>query len=136
MPTFPSQGDYPQGSIFGRSLVLRIEETYKALSQLRNRKPNETTISHFHERLRGSEQIASRTEEIFSRDFLAFVKVFNSELPMDHPENYYTEREWRKFQNLVFEPSDVCTIVVAANFQERLGEKFPEYKSSIKSVEL
>jgi hypothetical protein len=135
MPIFPSQGDHPQGSIFGRSLVLRIEETYKALSGLGNPKPNETT-SYFHESLHTSEKIVSRTEEIFSRDFLAFVKVFNSELPTDHPENYYTEREWRKYQNFVFEPNEVCTIVVASRFRKRLVKEFPQYKNRIKQIKL
>lgn len=31
---------------------------------------------------------------------LAFVKRFEVDLPIDHPQNYYMEREWRKFGNL------------------------------------
>ena len=31
----------------------------------------------------------------FELQFLAYLKPFNSDLPHDHRDNYYAEREWR-----------------------------------------
>lgn len=37
---------------------------------------------------------------LIEKDYLAFVKFWNVDLPDDHEENFYLEREWRKFGDL------------------------------------
>lgn len=37
---------------------------------------------------------------LITRDLQAFLKFWNVDHPDDHPENFYMEREWRKFGNL------------------------------------
>ena len=43
-------------------------------------------------------------DDAFVQHFLAYIKPFNSELADNDPNNFYSEREWRKFGNLLFQP--------------------------------
>ena len=56
---------------------------------------------------------------------LAFVKTFNVNLPIDHPENYYMEREWRKFGNLPLH-MPLREIIAPADCIEELRNDFPQ----------
>lgn len=62
---------------------------------------------------------------LLERDFLAFLVPFDSDLPLDHPENYYMEREWRKYGYLYFRPDDVEHIWVVAGYADRLVSDIP-----------
>jgi hypothetical protein len=66
-------------------------------------------------------------DSVLLQNFLAFIKPFDADLPDDHPENYYLEREWRKLGNLVFQPEDVSRVVVARGFESRLQADAPAY---------
>lgn len=68
---------------------------------------------------------------LLMKDFLAFIKPFNSELPHNHPNNYYTEREWRKYGNMQFEEKQVSRIIVAEGFKSSAQADFPEYEGRI-----
>jgi hypothetical protein len=117
--------------ISGRPLILRIEQTYKALFDLSKETSKEETMRGFNQPPRSREEAIEETETIFSAHFLGFLKVFNSELPEDHPNNYYMEREWRKFGNLRFEPHDVQSVVVANGYREVLESHLPIYRGRI-----
>lgn len=43
---------------------------------------------------------ADEASSLITRDVQAFLKFWDVDLPEDHPENFYMEREWRKFGNL------------------------------------
>jgi hypothetical protein len=77
------------------------------------------------------EEACSLMADVVTRDFLAFLKPFNSDLPEDRRDNFYMEREWRKFQNLKFEPADVRTIVVEADFVDRLKHEMPTFAEGV-----
>jgi hypothetical protein len=70
-------------------------------------------------------------DDIFTHYFLAFIKPFNSELPDDHPNNYYFEREWRKLGNLPFRPQEVARVLVARDYAKRLKTERPVYANKI-----
>ena len=65
------------------------------------------------------------------KDFLAFIKPFNSELPHNHPNNFYMEREWRKYGNMKFETAQVSRVVVAKGYKEQAAKDFPAYEDRI-----
>lgn len=75
-------------------------------------------------------------ESSFTHHFLAFIKPFNSELPDDHPDNYYTEREWRKFCNLRFQPQEVKRVTVAREYTERFIKERPDYSNRVLALPL
>lgn len=120
--------------ISGRPLILRIDQIYKALFELSRETSKEETTRGFSQPPRSREETVEETETIFSAHFLGFLKVFNADLPNDHPKNYYMEREWRKFGNLCFEPHDVQTILVADGYKEQSEDKFPVYRGRILRV--
>lgn len=74
-------------------------------------------------------------EAIVEKYFLSFLKPFNSELDVDDPENFYMEREWRKYGKLMFSPEDVVAVVVANGFGPLMTEAFPKYAHKIIEIE-
>lgn len=70
-------------------------------------------------------------DDAFTQQFLAFIKPFNSELPDHDPNNFYLEREWRRFGNLRFQPSEVSSILVASNYVHRLRNDRRSYSDKV-----
>lgn len=73
-------------------------------------------------------------DDFLTNDIFAFMKVFDSDLTDDGPENYYMEREWRLPGNLKFQMEDVANVIVHKNFVERLAHDRPAYASKIISA--
>jgi hypothetical protein len=63
--------------------------------------------------------------------FFNFVKFYDEGLPADHPENYYMEREWRIFGNLVFGLGDVRRVIFPVHFARRFRDDLPDYFGEI-----
>jgi hypothetical protein len=58
---------------------------------------------------------------------LAFVKPFDSSEPEDSVNNYYMEREWRVFGDVLFAVDDVARIILPAAYADRFRGEFPDY---------
>ena len=69
-----------------------------------------------------------KAEHAIALRVLAFVKPYESTLDDSDPRYYYSEREWRKLGNLLFEPTDVIRIVVHSTFLERAEEELAPYR--------
>jgi hypothetical protein len=80
------------------------------------------------------DEVVSATRSVYEKDFLAFVKPFDPHLTDDHPDNYYMEREWRKYGNLRCGPDDVTRVVVERSFAERARQEFPQFAEKITSL--
>ena len=70
-------------------------------------------------------------ESTFHKDFLAFLKFYDGDLPVEDPEYYYAEREWRKFGVLGLELT-LREIVVPATYEQALVECFPQHADKIR----
>jgi hypothetical protein len=119
-------------SIYGRSLLRDIEAAVKSFKEqvVENQQQIEPR-SRTLDKPRTPEEAIAAIHTILLKDFLAFIKPFNSELPNDHPSNYYMEREWRKYGNMKFEADQVSRILVAKGYKEQTIEKYPVYEDRV-----
>ena len=128
-------GDW-QG-IYGSSMIRDIEAIYKGFAAL-----YENRLANVEKPLSRRLGVIPTTEEetlqglksMIEMDFLAFLKPFNSELSPSDPENYYMEREWRKFANLRFSFSDVLTVYVARGYKMPLAHAFPTLAARVLEI--
>ena len=73
-------------------------------------------------------------DRILVKDVLAFIKPFDSTLPDNHRDNYYMEREWRKFGNMLFKPGDIIRVVVAKGYKQRVQAEFPDLADKVSEI--
>jgi hypothetical protein len=132
MPMQPSDPQRGWGTIHCEALLHDLEQIWRGFrehlidpiaagsrSRSLGRKPH------------SPEAAAMAMDDVFTQQFLAFIKPFNSELPNDHPNNFYLEREWRKFGNLGFQPRDVMHVIVEPDYIERLKKERPAYSDKV-----
>lgn len=72
-----------------------------------------------------------KAEHTLALRVLAYIKPYESTLDDTDPRYYYSEREWRKLGNLVFEANDVVRVVVDRSFVERAKNDLPKFKDII-----
>ncbi|MEK6284005.1 MAG: hypothetical protein AABN95_26955 [Acidobacteriota bacterium] len=70
-------------------------------------------------------------DDAFTQQFLAFIKPFNSELPDNDPNNFYLEREWRRYGNLRFQPDDVSRVLTERSYVDRLKSERAVYANKV-----
>ena len=63
----------------------------------------------------------------------AYVKIFDSELPENSPENFYMEREWRCLQNVEFTLDDIVNVYMPESeiMSEIFIKQFPKLSNKI-----
>ena len=116
-------------SILGKAFLRHVEATYRGYrEQVLDKLGREPTRTFAHGAKPSSPTEAiSALDSIFVRDFLAFLKPFDSELPDDHPDQFYAEREWRKYANLLFKPEQVRRVLVADGYRGRVEKDLPQF---------
>lgn len=67
---------------------------------------------------------------------LSYIKFFDHNLPDDHEENYYFEREWRIVGNLKFRMSDIKRILIPNNYAGQFRKDFPQYYGQLTFADL
>jgi len=122
-----------RGSPFGAELLRDIEEVYRGFRiHILERVDRSGHVTRTFGRLPASEQeAASAMDSVFTRDFLAYLKPYDSDLTEDHLEHYYAEREWRKFGNQRFTSCDALGIMVAPGYEGRAARELPQYNGRI-----
>jgi hypothetical protein len=63
-----------------------------------------------------------------------YLKFYDPALPLDHPDNYYMEREWRVNGRVKFAVSDLQRVLVPPEYIERTLDRFPELGSALTPV--
>ncbi len=120
----------------GKTLLADIEQTWRGFDEL---VAEPLFIESFSHRLGDKpltrEDAIRRMNYLFKEQFLAFIKPFNAELPEDHPDNFYLEREWRKYGYLSFTPDKVVKVLVATDFVDRLKAERPAYTDKVYGID-
>ncbi len=73
-------------------------------------------------------------QSVFQLHILSFIKPFNSNLAEEHSDNYYMEREWRKFGNLRFKPENVESVIVDDAYVQQFKKDRPKYAGRVISA--
>lgn len=131
----PTRSDDGTG-IHGTTLLDDIEAIYHGFHEHIVNKLSiyDVPVRKMKEKPVNKEQAVNLMIGTFEKDFLAFIKPFDSELPANDSENYYMEREWRKFGDMDFRPEDVTHIIVAKGYKNKLEEQFPDYQSRVAEI--
>jgi hypothetical protein len=66
---------------------------------------------------------------------LAFVKCFDSVQPENSLENYYMEREWRVYGDVLFDVSDVRRIILPRPYQDSFRRDCPCYRGELYPID-
>ncbi|MCG2635024.1 MAG: abortive infection system antitoxin AbiGi family protein, partial [Gammaproteobacteria bacterium] len=122
-------------SVHGVSLLRDIESTVKGFKeQLIGEEAEDTVSREMGSTPDSPESAILALDSMVFKDFIAFVKPFNVDLPHSDPSNFYMEREWRKYGNMKFSQNEVSRLVVARGFEERAKADFPDYGERIFGV--
>lgn len=125
----PCRPDDWRGVFTGHTLLRELEATFLGVHQQGARKQTQD-----EEKIQGVPlttvptsplEALTKAEHTLALRVLAFVKPYDSTLDDSDPTYYYSEREWRKLGNLVFEPDDVIRVVVDEAFLERARDELP-----------
>ena len=81
-----------------------------------------------------AEGVIEGLQTVLAFHLLAFLKVYDSELPIDHVDYYYSEREWRSTTNLNFVDTDVARVVVERGYAMRLAAVFPQFSGKVSEI--
>jgi hypothetical protein len=122
-------------SIYGINMLSDLEQIYRGFYEQVIEPIAKTTWSTtMGEKPNSPENACLAVDSILTKEFLSYLKPFNAELADEHPDNFYLEREWRKFGNLQFQPIEVKHILVAKEFANRLEVERPIYSDKILTI--
>ena len=119
---------------YGRPCLADIEVVFRALREhLRQvEAPSVRTWGKPPETLG---QAADAFSGIALKEFLAFIKPFDAQLPPTAENNYYMEREWRRLGNMGFSERDVRSVVVPPAFMDRARNELGPYGAKLSPPE-
>ncbi|WP_300336692.1 abortive infection system antitoxin AbiGi family protein [Accumulibacter sp.] len=135
--TYIPTGPNDWAGISGKTLLKDVEAVFKGYYNLVSSTLPDSDESHSRflgEAPKTKDEAIQLMEDMFAKDFLSFIKPYNSQLDVDDPDNFYMEREWRKYGKMVFTPDDVVAIIVADGFKLPMSEAFPEYSRKVKEI--
>jgi hypothetical protein len=132
----PRHPDGWRWSIDGRSIVRNILEVYRGFNEHLYKKlpmprPPGPGIGS---KITTREEAIDGLSYVLPTHLIAFIKTFHCSLGDEDPNNFYMEREWRKFGCQKFEPANVGRVLVASGFESRLSQEMPEYSGKIEAA--
>jgi hypothetical protein len=101
------------------------------IDRLRRDYPNPTNST-------AAPEVRDRLEQMFNfvnLYLLCFAKLFDDHLDVEHPDNFYMEREWRVPGVVAFTMDDVRRILLPESFARRFREGFPKYAGQVSFAE-
>lgn len=117
----------------GKYMLDDIEAVYRGLNEyIDERFPGDSApIRRMRTVPHGEREVLHAVKALVEKYFIAFIKPFDSELLLDERANYYMEREWRKYGNLLFSDDDVEQVWVAPGYVDVAREAFPRLAAKV-----
>jgi hypothetical protein len=132
MPLQPNDPNRGWGTVYCETMLHDLEQIWRGFREhIVDPVTEDSRSRSLGAKPNSQKDAAMAMDDVFTQQFLAFIKPFNSELPEDHPDNFYSEREWRKFGNLRFQPREVRRVLVARDYVERLIKERPLYSDRV-----
>ena len=123
---------HDRGSPYGTELLREIEAAFNGLrAHLDPVSAGRSSTRVFGQPPKSKEEAIEAFGGVLSRDLVGFVKAFDSELPDNHLDYFYAEKEWRRLGNLMFKPEHVKHVAVAPGFEQPLLAECPEYAEKL-----
>lgn len=134
----PCRPDDWTGVFAGHTLLKELQATFTGIHEQRaalaaSGVENPTTIS-LESLPKNLGEALAKAEHAMALRVLAFVKPFESTLDDSDPRYYYSEREWRKLGNFMFEAGDVLRVVVERSYLQRAKEELPTFAECLCAV--
>lgn len=134
----PCRPDDWRGVFSGHTLLKELKATFQGVhTQRLAHTPSSPGVKRSVTLAKPPETVLEaleKAENTLALRVLAFVKPYESMLDESDPDYRYSEREWRKLGNLLFEPTDVVRIVVERPFLERAKEELPNFVGQLCSA--
>jgi hypothetical protein len=127
----PFMSRYPGGTA-GHFLLRDLQALLKGIHEHLYDGPGETSRTVGAE-LCSKQEVIERLKDTFHTELLAFLKFYDGDLPVDHTDCFYSEREWRKFGPMPL-PITLKEIVVPKEYENSLGTRFPQYRDKIRPL--
>lgn len=108
-----------------------IEATYRAFLKYFIDPRTTATRSRTVGKINSMDEAIDGLQTTLEKNFLAYLKVYDSDLPNDHPSCYYAEREWRSLIEIGFRPQDVGVIAVHKTFEKQALADFPAFRDRL-----
>jgi Putative abortive phage resistance protein AbiGi, antitoxin len=120
--------DHDLFGLSGRTLVQDIEILYRAFNEHLDQKfcsGDESPGRRIGKPPVDIVETVAGIGTLLLRDFLSFIKVYDSTLLETDKRYYYAEREWRRCGAVRFGVSEIGTVVVAPKFLTRARREWP-----------
>ena len=131
----PCRPDDWAGVFTGHTLLRELEATFRGVYEQRRvlepPKPGPSRAVGLETVPETLLEAMQKAEHTLALRVLAFVKPYESTLDDSDPRYYYSEREWRKLGNFVFEPLDVIRVVVHESYLEQAREELSSFRELI-----
>jgi hypothetical protein len=125
-----------RGSPFGGAMLDDIESIYRSFVELvadriDDSAPRKRTM---RQPARSSDDAVLAMKSMLEKDLLAFIKPFDADAPIETFQNYYLEREWRKYGNMQADASTIAAVFVGADFVDRFKNDQPSLADRVEPL--
>ena len=122
-------------SIGGATLMRDILAVYEWFNELMIKElPDRDHSRPLGKRIHDKQVATEAMVSVYVKDFMAFIKAYDAMLPQGDLQQFFMEREWRKFGSFEFKPEQVVSVLVAPDYVEQAKTDLPEYADRIKDI--
>jgi hypothetical protein len=121
-----------RGGMTRAELMDQVHKEAMALSTLTREM---TLVASDNQHLQGLLLRVEYVRRLIYENVLTCIKPFDSTEPEESKRNFYMEREWRVYGDVLFQMADVRRVILPASFAERFLSGFPGFPGDVTRVD-